>query len=84
MLSARTPRKQKLLRETRFLKKSLAELSDKKTSCSDEDFLNYCKSAFNEDMFNFIKMQMQLSKRNPQGYRYNSEFVTLHQNSSLL
>lgn len=71
-MSAATPRKRKLLKETRFLKKSLAELS--KPSVSDEDFLKYCEDNFNAGTFNFIKVQLELHKRHPQGYRYTDEF----------
>lgn len=41
---------------------------------TDESFLRFCDENFNEGTANFIKLQLSLTRKNPNGFRYNDEF----------
>ncbi|KAK9732134.1 THAP domain [Popillia japonica] len=81
ILSANSPRKARLKSEIKSLQKKVTLLENKadavsneQLSISDEQFLKFCEDHFNKSTANLFKIQLQLVKRGPHGYRYSNEF----------
>ncbi|KAK9703592.1 hypothetical protein QE152_g29220 [Popillia japonica] len=81
ILSANSPRKARLKSEIKSLQKKVTLLENKadavsneQLSISDEQFLKFCEDHYNESTANLFKIQLQLVKRAPHGYRYSNEF----------
>ncbi|KAK9674797.1 hypothetical protein QE152_g40845 [Popillia japonica] len=81
ILSATSPRKARLRSEIRVLQRKIQHFEKEEdaanqepSTISEDEFIKFCQAHFNEATANLFKIQLKLSERSPNGYRYSNEF----------